>query len=155
VMITAFGTVGSILFALPMIVNEGTDHARVLGLTLLDVIDHWSFKYGLLVAGLVECVLIAWIFGARRLVNSINETSRIPLGTWFVVFVQLVLPLLLVVVIGWSIKVELEEGTLYGSGHIDNFAALGFIGFAVWVLGTLGGAFLLTRGGGKEVVADA
>ena len=168
-MVTAAGALGSAFFALPVIVDKGLNATGTLGFTLLDLIDHWAFKYGLLFAGLVECVLIAWVFGARRIVDSINESSKIPLGPWFVYFVRFVIPPILIVVIGSSIWFEIREmwfgenPGIYGAAYTYAFREdwrwwLGLVpyaAFAFWFLGAIAGAWLLTRAAGKEESAGA
>ena len=156
--VTVVGTLGSIFFALPVVVDPGLKGPGTFGFTLLDLIDHWAFKYGLLIAGLIECVLISWVFGARRLVDSINEHSKFKLGGRFIFFIRFVLPLVLGFIIAWAIFEEVREKVFYGTGSTEIFAegwrgvikVLPFIAFGAWILGTTAGAFLLTRARGKE-----
>jgi len=54
------------------------DSNGTLGLTLLDLFDHWAFSYGLLLVGLAECIVIGWVFGARKLREIINKHATLP-----------------------------------------------------------------------------
>jgi NSS family neurotransmitter:Na+ symporter len=116
-----FGAVGSSLFTLPHIVNPGLENGGTLGLTLVDLVDHWAFSYGLLIVGLLECLLIGWIFGVKRLRDSINVHSRWKLGTGYDVLIRFVIPALILFVLGWSVMEEFRDG-LYGSSYGPNFA---------------------------------
>jgi NSS family neurotransmitter:Na+ symporter len=136
-----------------------------LGFTLLDMIDHWAFGYGLLIAGLVECVLIGWIFGAGRLADSINASSKFRLGKGFITYIRFVLPLILGAVIVMAVYKEIqgswldEDATgLYGAALDASYkpdlrgwlSVLPHVTFGFWVLGPIVGSYFLTRAKGKE-----
>jgi len=99
---TLVGCAGSVLFALPQVVDPGLDGDGTLGLTLLDLTDHWVFSYGLLIAGLVECVLLGWGCGGRRLRENINRYSRFHLGVWMEWLWKFVIPGILIVILALS-----------------------------------------------------
>ena len=57
-----------------------SNHAHYTGSTRAkDILDHWAFSYSLLTVGLVECVLLGWVFGADKLRAFVNQHSKI---TW-------------------------------------------------------------------------
>ncbi|MBN2490054.1 MAG: sodium-dependent transporter [Planctomycetes bacterium] len=137
------GLTGSIAFALPTVVDTGLDHCGTFGLSLLDLVDHWAFGYGLLVCGLLEVVILGWLFDLRRLVAFINESARFKLGRSFVVLVRYVLPLLILTIVVLSI-VE-ETGGLYGHRMATgSIRGLHIIAFGGWLVLGIGGAILLT-----------
>ncbi len=79
------------------------------GLFYLDTIDHFVNAYGLVVAGLVEVLLIAWI--AKTLDEQrdhVNATSYVRLGAWWTVSLKWITPILLGFMILYSIYKELE-----------------------------------------------
>jgi len=115
------GAVGSCLFALPQIVNPGLQDDGTLGLTLLDLVDHWAFSHGLLIVGLLECLLIGWIFGVKKIRMDINAYSRWNLGGWYDILIRIVIPVLILFVLGWSVVHEFKNG-LYGLSYAPNFA---------------------------------
>ncbi|MCH7547957.1 MAG: sodium-dependent transporter, partial [Candidatus Krumholzibacteriota bacterium] len=45
------GVVGSVLFALPIVIDPNLSDNGTMGLTLLDMVSHWNFDYGLLMVG--------------------------------------------------------------------------------------------------------
>ena len=150
------GALGSCLFALPQVVNPGLENDGTLGLTLVDLVDHWAFSYGLLVVGLLECVLIGWIFGVLRIRESINAHSRWRLGSWFDALIKVVIPLLLLFVLGYAVVQEIRNG-LYGTAFAPNFAegwrwlaASPWFVLVVWITATTGLAAVFTRKGSYE-----
>ncbi|PIE23558.1 MAG: sodium-dependent transporter [Planctomycetota bacterium] len=149
-----FGLIGSVLFALPVIVNSQSA-GGVLGLTLLDLIDHWSFGYGLLIVGLVECVVLGWVVGPRRIREHINKNSRFHLGAWFDVLITFVIPALILGILVWNVwNVEIQNGLYGSSNEYDSegglLGSLHYLAIGVWLLVTCGGGLLLTRAKGEE-----
>jgi len=154
VMVTAaVGFVGSVCFALPQVVNPGLEDDGTLGLTLLDLIDHWVFSYGLLIMGLSECVFVGWVMGPDKIRKHLNVNSRIKLGIWFDALIKFVIPALLLFVLGYSLVGEFRDG-LYGTAYNDNYGE-GFqfmrfmpvIVLLVWFLGVTIMSFYLTQKG--------
>jgi neurotransmitter:Na+ symporter, NSS family len=77
-------TVSSLLFA-----TNG-------GLYLLDVVDYFINNFGVVTAGLVELLLMAWFFkGLGGLQKHANEISDIRTGAWWKVCLGVVTPLVL------------------------------------------------------------
>jgi NSS family neurotransmitter:Na+ symporter len=145
-MVAVPGIIGSLITALPFVVDPELGGNGTVGLNFLDILDHWAFGYSLLTVGLLECVMIGWVFGADKLRAFVNEHTRLKLGLWFEWLVKLVIPTILFVVIVWNLYVDLT-GTLYGSanplGPVDWFPVVIPL---VWIFGTLGlSAYLVTR----------
>jgi NSS family neurotransmitter:Na+ symporter len=154
------GGLGSVAFALPQVVDKGLSDDGTLGLTLLDLIDHWAFSHGLLIVGLIECLLIGWVYGVRRVRETINAYSRFRLGRGFDVLIKFVIPLLLLFVLGGSAWKEIT-GSLYGTSFRDHFTQpwgwlrwLPQLAFWFWIGGSLAGAALLTLLPGRARVED-
>ncbi|MDP8224487.1 MAG: hypothetical protein P9L99_14090 [Candidatus Lernaella stagnicola] len=141
VAVAFLGAIGSISFAMPQVIDKGLDNNGTLGLTLLDMFDHWAFSYGLLLGGLIECIFLGWLFDTDKLIAHINRHSSIKLGAWFKVLLRYVLPSLIILVVGSGIYKEITGG-LYG----HDFKAgpyQGFMHWSVvicWLTFTLGGA---------------
>jgi NSS family neurotransmitter:Na+ symporter len=146
------GAMGSMLFALPQVVNPGLENNGTLGLTLLDLVDHWAFSYGLLIVGLLECLLVGWAFGAGRLRKHINSTSRFTLGPWYDILIKFVIPGLLIWVLGYAIRNEFSGlyGTDFSANFADGWKWLAGSPLAVllsWIVVTVGLAAVFTLGG--------
>ena len=78
------------------------------GLFYLDTVDHFVNAYGLVVAGLAEVVLVAWV--ARTLTaqqDHINAVSYVKVGAWWTVSLKFITPILLTFMILWSLWKEI------------------------------------------------
>lgn len=130
------GLVGSALFAFPRIIDPTLSANGTLGLTLLDLVDHWAFYHGLIIVGLVECLLIGWLLPVARLRERLNQHSRFHLPRAFDWLIKLVIPALLTVVLATSIASKLEHG-LYGwNASLEGGKLLSILAFLAWLLGT-------------------
>jgi len=146
------GTSGSLLFALPHVIDRGLNADGTLGFTLLDLVDHWAFSHGLLIVGLIECLLLGWVYGVGRIRRTINEHSKYHLPGAYDWMIKLVIPALILFVLGFSIYLQVTNPSgLYGSDFAEHYTvdwpwvqALPQIGFWLWMLTATGGAALLT-----------
>jgi len=151
------GIIGSILFSLPMMVAKDGADVQPAGISLLELIDHWAFGYSLLIVGLVEAVLIGHVYGIEKLRTQLNEHARFKLGPWFDTIIKWVVPALIGLVLLFNILGELGvsieaigldgSGFYVGSGPFDGLSWLPTASFALWLVGTVAGAWLLTRFG--------
>ncbi len=153
------GVIGSLVFALPAAALPGLP----LGLWLLDLTDHWAFGYGLLIVGLVECIVIGWVVGSGRIRDFVNANSRFRLGVWFDLLLRFVIPGLLLMILISAVS-QGEAGGLYGTktdfskteGILGSFLRVSpWVVFLVWMLGGGGLAWWLSgRRGVEEGLPD-
>jgi NSS family neurotransmitter:Na+ symporter len=141
------GLIGSVLFSLPQIIDPGLSGNGTLGLTLVDLMDHWVFSYSLLTVGLAEVLLVGWVLGADRLRQALNQHSRWKLGKWFNVALKFVIPVILLVVIISSLLNEgIGSGELYGSTYeMPGYEWLVVFIPIFWLVVATGVALWLTR----------
>lgn len=107
------------------------------GLYYLDTVDHFLNNYGLVLSGLVEVILVAWVVRQlRNLQQFVNEDSYIRLGNWWIFSLSLITPIILVVITAFNIYNEFTnpyEGypasglILLGGGAVVTAIVLGFI----------------------------
>lgn len=122
-----FGFAGSLVFT-----TQG-------GLYLLDIADHFITNYGLIVGGLLECLLVGWVLKTTVLHRHFAESgSRISV-IWDV-SIKYVTPVLLLILVGFALHVDLSER--YG-------------GYTAGQLGLFGGGALLVCLGAALVFALA
>lgn len=91
------GFLGSIIFAAQS------------GIHWLDIADHFITQYGLVIGGLLECILIGWIFKSQKLRRHINSVAQVTLTWMWDVCVRFVTPLVLVVLLVNSLSQELSQ----------------------------------------------
>ncbi len=159
------GFLGSTLFALPILIQVpaegGPPGEAPIGLMLLDFMDHWAFGYGLILVGLVECLVIGWGIGAQNLRKFINQRSRFQLGAWFDVLLKFILPILLTLLLTFSIMdQDILKETVYGTG-ITTADGAGLwnslvewspkLILGLWVIGCGLGAWLLSGATGADL----
>jgi NSS family neurotransmitter:Na+ symporter len=73
------------------------------GLHLLDIFDHFIANFGLVIIGLVECIIFGWFFTLRKLRDHANSTSDFKIGRWWEILIKYVIPLVLSVILIFSI----------------------------------------------------
>jgi len=76
------------------------------GLYWLDIVDRAVAFYGLLITGALACIVVGWVYGAKKLREHLNETSDFKVGAWFDWLLKIVVPvgLLFVVIYGGFMK---------------------------------------------------
>ncbi len=148
--IAGVGILGSSAFALPTVIDPGLNATGTLGLTLLDLIDHWAFSYGLLIGGLTECILLGWFFGSHKLRAHVNKHSRMRLPVIFDLLVKYVIPAILLFILVSSALQEFK--VFYGSDYpIGQWATLlPALCFLIWAGGGALISLVLTLKGSYE-----
>lgn len=69
------------------------------GLFWLDIVDHFINNYGLVMAGLLECIVVGWFFRLDIIRKHLNKVSKMQLGVWWNWVIKLCLPLFLTVIL--------------------------------------------------------
>jgi NSS family neurotransmitter:Na+ symporter len=108
--------------------------------------------------GLIECLLLGWVYGAHKIRRTINEHSKYRLPRAFDWAVKLFIPALIAGVLGFSIYMQAKDpGGLYGSAYGENYTSewpwlrlLPQIAFGLWIGAAVGGAAILTLLRGKQ-----
>ncbi len=89
------GLTGSIIFT-----TQG-------GLFWIDIVDHFLTQYGLVTAGILECILVAWVCKASDLREYINRFCVLRLHSVWDYAVRFLVPFALIVILTNSIIKEL------------------------------------------------
>ncbi len=109
------------------------------GLYWLDIVDHFITHYGLIVVGIVECVLAAWFYDIRIFRRHVNRTSSIKIPRIWDLTIRFFVPAILAVVLAMDLITEFSKP--YGGYP---YSALILIGID-WLLFTLILAALFTK----------
>ena len=113
------------------------------GIQWLDIFDYWTNNYGLVLVGLLQCVVVGYFFKTDDLRDRINEVSEIKLWGWWELCIRVITPIVLAYVLASEVHTALSRGALYGTSgtHFDRY---------VWIAPAVFGlcfvlAFLLSR----------
>ena len=105
------------------------------GIYLLDIVDHFLNNYGLVCVGLIECLIIGWYYKLDHLQFHMHDASQ---GAhpkswdgWWKLSIMAITPLILLVIIGWSLYEEFTKP--YGGFPVHALVLFG----AGWVALTL------------------
>lgn len=94
--VCVFGFIGSLIFT-----TQG-------GLYVLDIADHFITNYGLVVGGLLECLLVGWILKTTVLHKHFTESgSKIPV-IWDAC-VKFITPAVLIILVYFAVNGDLAE----------------------------------------------
>ena len=94
--LSVVGFLGSIVFA-----TRG-------GLCWIDIVDHFLNNYGLVVVGILECILIGWVFKASKLREHINHVSNMKIGKWWDWSIKILTPAILMGLLINNLRQELS-----------------------------------------------
>ncbi len=150
------GLLGSTVFALPMVIDHALAGDGTLGLSLLDLVDHWAFNHGLLLVGVIECLILGWMLPASKLREHLNRYGRFRLPAAFDWLLKLVIPGWLLAILASSVWNKITHG-IYGHAlALDWGRALPVGAFLAWLLGSVGMAlwFTLRPGVGQAVPGE-
>ncbi|MFQ5543527.1 MAG: sodium-dependent transporter [Nitrospiria bacterium] len=109
------------------------------GLFWLDIVDHFLTHFGLIVVGLLEVVLVGWLFQLEKVRRHINAVSEMKLGPWWSFLIKYFIPLVLVFILCFDLVNEFQKPY---AGY--SLSALILIGVN-WLLMTLLVAFFLAK----------
>ncbi len=108
------------------------------GLYWLDIVDHVLNQYGLILAGLLECLFVGYILKAAVLRLHINEVSRWKLVKAWDLMIKYLTPSILFIMLTRSFINDLLKG--YGEYSMTDFVCIG----CSWLLATVAGAIILS-----------
>ena len=108
------------------------------GLLWLDIVDHFITHYGLIAVGVLECVVVGWLFNLSVLRNHINRISSIKLGVWWDFLIKLFIPAALAIICLGDLFNELQNP--YGGYSWTSLILIG----RDWLLATIAVALIIT-----------
>jgi neurotransmitter:Na+ symporter, NSS family len=126
-------------------------YATGAGLYYLDTVDHFLNNFGLVLAGLLEVILVAWV--ARQLgplAEHVNATSYIRAGAWWRWSLMVVTPVLLGALTVYNFWTEVQ--VRYEDYPVSGLLVLGW--GAVLLTGVLGVVFASLRDRGTAADLD-
>lgn len=82
------------------------------GLYWLDIIDYFMSNFGLIIVGLLECIVLGYMFKLKVLKDHVNPISEIKIGKLWEICVKVITPLVLIFLLGSQIVERIK--TPYG-----------------------------------------
>ena len=65
------------------------------GLYFLDIVDHFVNQFGIALVGLIECIILGWVYKANKLRNYANPLSDFQIGSWWDIMIRFITPVIL------------------------------------------------------------
>lgn len=73
------------------------------GLHWLDIVDHFIANFGLVMIGLVECLILGWVYKLSKLRDHANKISELYLGRWWDYLIKFAVPFVLFILLAAAI----------------------------------------------------
>jgi NSS family neurotransmitter:Na+ symporter len=133
-------TRATLLVTVPCAVLSLLWFSTTSGIYVLDIVDHFINRFGILLVAVVSMLVVAWgVRALPRLRDHLNRDGSVPVGAWWIVLIAGVTPLALGFVLVRELWAVLQEPY----GGYPQWMLLVF-GWAVVVL-VAGVGFLLAR----------
>ncbi|MBU0677044.1 MAG: sodium-dependent transporter [Verrucomicrobia bacterium] len=122
--ICGIGLIGSIVF---------TTQA---GLLILDIVDHFINNYALIIGGILECILVAWLLKSQVMRRHVNESGGVRLPSLWDICVRFITPVILLIMVGGALLGDFSGAyggysvkalLLFGGGMLFGTRLLSFI----------------------------
>ncbi len=111
-------------------------YATGSGLSILDIVDAFVNNYNIVLSGLIEIILVAWVYKLGSFKETINTVSEFKIGIWWDFCLKFLTPVFLAVML--SLKLINDFRNPYGNYPAWALALLGWsmpvIAFAVGIL---------------------
>ena len=79
------------------------------GLYWLDLFDHFIANFGLVLIGLIECVILGYMYSLVKMRAHANKTSDFAIGVWWEYLIKFVIPIVLVVLLVMSVVENIQH----------------------------------------------
>lgn len=75
----------------------------------LDIVDHYLAVYGLIIIGILECLVVGYIIKPDIIRNYANEQSDFSIGKWWNYLIKFFIPIILIIIMIWYIWTEAKN----------------------------------------------
>ncbi|MBI4834467.1 MAG: sodium-dependent transporter [Planctomycetes bacterium] len=80
------------------------------GLYWLDIVDHFNSEVLLIIVGILECLVIGYVFGTGKIRKYVNELSEFRIGKWWDAMIMFIAPAMLAVMGTLAVLKQIKEG---------------------------------------------
>ncbi len=108
------------------------------GFYWFDIVDNWICNFGLVISGLIQCIIVGYLYGVREFRDYLNGQSEIKIGRWWIWALRYVTPVVLLVILVGNLRAEIKDAygdyprwaTLAGGWGTVLFWAI--LGYFLW-----------------------
>ena len=89
------------------------------GVGWLDIVDHWTNAYSMIICGIMEALAVGWFFKTNKVLDEVNKNTvkfKMP-KWWFVTSIKILSPLALSLFLVWQLIVLIKSGGRYDSSY--------------------------------------
>ena len=111
------------------------------GLAWLDIVDNWCNAYSLILVGILEALVIGWMFNPMKVLKEVNRNTgsfKMP-SWWFVISIKIIAPLTLGGFFIWNLVTLFKNGGIYGKADGYSLASNIIGGWIILVLCMISG----------------
>jgi NSS family neurotransmitter:Na+ symporter len=76
----------------------------------LDIVDYFNSSFGLTLVGLLECIIIGYVYKAQKAREYVNAVSDFHVGKWWDICIMIITPVILIISIVLSIVKLVQNG---------------------------------------------
>jgi len=69
------------------------------GIYWLEILDYFIANFGLVMIGLVECLVLGWMYKLHKLREHANKTSDFSIGKWWDIMIKYIIPFVLLILL--------------------------------------------------------
>jgi NSS family neurotransmitter:Na+ symporter len=114
----------TLLVGVPSAVISVLLFATTTGVPILDTLDHFINRFGILLVAVVSVLAVTWVYrDLPDLRAHMNATASLPLGRWWMLLVGVIIPLILTFILVQELRDTLAEP--YG-------------GYPAWLINSVG-----------------
>lgn len=82
------------------------------GFYWFDIVDKWICDFGLITAGLIQCLIVGYLYKVQKFKDYLNGISEVKLGNWWILALRYITPAVLLSLLITNIYNEIQ--TTYG-----------------------------------------
>ncbi len=80
------------------------------GFYWFDIVDKWICDFGLVVSGLIQCIVIGYLYPIGEFRDYLNAQSEVRVGMWWIWTLRYVTPAVLLLILIMNLIAEVTEG---------------------------------------------
>ena len=111
------------------------------GLLILDITDHYVTNFGLVIAGILECILVGWVLKASAARQHINGSGGHRISVAWDICIKYITPGFLLVIVVRSVISEIQDA--YGGYGVSHLMLFGLC----WLIVPVFAGIILSRFG--------